>query len=81
MNQGEQLGKKKDITESRNGGIGGREKQIPGTQGDMEAVGGVDGFNSPTDLLAIFQIIMNKGRVMDEFDTGCDGHSIFRRKP
>ena len=47
----------------------------------MEAIGSVDGLDSTTELLAILQIIVNKGSVMDELDTGGDGHGILRRKP
>jgi hypothetical protein len=47
----------------------------------MEAIGCVNGLDSTTELLAILQIIVNKGSVMNELHTGGDGHRILRRKP
>jgi hypothetical protein len=47
----------------------------------MEAIGCVDGFHSTTELLAILQIIMNKGSIVDELHAGGNGYRILRGKP
>jgi hypothetical protein len=47
----------------------------------MESIGCVHGFDTATELLAILQIIMHEGSVVDELDTGGNGHRILRWKP